>query len=160
MKPVAVAAVAAGTFASGFLLSSYNESQLSKIVDIQQQTIKNQTSLIESLMSENEDLRTRLNVVREVTMTGYTPTKKECDADPLIAASMKPVRLGTIAVSRDLFEKGWTFGRRVYIINHGIFQINDLMAKHHQNRIDMFFWKTSDAKRIGTQSVKVALLGE
>merc|ERR1711879_739749 len=39
--------------------------------------------------------------VKTVTVTAYNPTTDQTDSDPLIAASMRKVRLGTIAVSRD-----------------------------------------------------------
>ena len=42
---------------------------------------------------------------------------------------MRKVRQGTIAVSRDLFDQGWVFGRKVRIEGLGIFEINDLMNK-------------------------------
>ena len=60
--------------------------------------------------------------VRKVTVTAYNPTTDQCDSDPLIAASMRKVRLGTIAVSRDLFDQGWVFGRKVRIEGIGIFR--------------------------------------
>ncbi len=52
--------------------------------------------------------------VRNVTVTAYNPTTSQCDADPLIAASMRKVRSGTIAVSRDLFNQGWVLPQGPY----------------------------------------------
>jgi len=99
-----------------------------------------------------------LSPVRTVTVTAYNPTSDQCDDDPLIAASMRKVRAGTIAVSRDLFDQGWVFGRKVRIEGYGIFEINDLMNKRFTKRVDIFMWDEDQAKQFGKKNVKVALL--
>ncbi|MBC17722.1 conserved protein of unknown function [Pseudodesulfovibrio profundus] len=96
--------------------------------------------------------------VKTVTVTAYNPTTDQTDSDPLIAASMRKVRLGTIAVSRDLFDQGWVFGRKVRIEGLGIFEINDLMNKRFTRRIDIFMWDENQARQFGKKNVKVALL--
>lgn len=96
--------------------------------------------------------------VRTVTVTAYNPTSDQCDQDPLIAASMRKVRLGTIAVSRDLFDQGWVFGRKVRIEGLGIFEINDLMNKRFTQRIDIFMWDETQAKKFGKKNIRAALL--
>ena len=96
--------------------------------------------------------------VRTVTVTAYNPTTSQCDEDPLIAASMRKVRLGTIAVSRDLFDQGWVFGRKVRIEGLGIFEINDLMNKRFTQRIDIFMWDEGKARQFGKKNIKAALL--
>ena len=99
-----------------------------------------------------------LSPVRTVTVTAYNPTTDQCDADPLIAASMRKVRSGTIAVSRDLFNQGWVFGRKVRIEGYGIFEINDLMNKRFTQRIDIFMWDENQARQFGKKNIKAALL--
>ncbi len=96
--------------------------------------------------------------VRKVTVTAYNPTTDQCDSDPLIAASMRKVRTGTIAVSRDLFDQGWVFGRKVRIEGIGIFEINDLMNKRFTQRIDIFMWDENQARQFGKKNIKAALL--
>lgn len=96
--------------------------------------------------------------VRTVTVTAYNPTTDQCDSDPLIAASMRKVRSGTIAVSRDLFDQGWVFGRKVRIEGIGIFEINDLMNKRFTQRIDIFMWDETQARQFGKKNIKAALL--
>ena len=96
--------------------------------------------------------------VRTVTVTAYNPTTSQCDEDPLIAASMRKVRSGTIAVSRDLFDQGWVFGRKVRIEGVGIFEINDLMNKRFTQRIDIFMWDENQAREFGKKNIKAALL--
>ncbi|MFW6323774.1 MAG: 3D domain-containing protein [Desulfovibrionales bacterium] len=96
--------------------------------------------------------------VFEVDVTAYTPTERECDEDPLIAASMRKVRLGTVAVSRDLFESGWVFGKKIYITGYGIYEINDLMNSRFTKRVDIFMWERDKAMNFGRKKIKVALL--
>lgn len=96
--------------------------------------------------------------VRTVTVTAYNPLEDQCDADPYIAASMRKVRLGTVAVSRDLFDQGWVFGKKIRIEGLGIFEINDLMNKRFTKRVDVFMWDESDAMKFGHKTIKAALL--
>lgn len=101
----------------------------------------------------------RATVVNAV-VTAYSPHRKQTDKDPHVAASMRKVREGTVAVSRDLFWDGWTFGRKVYIEGHGVFEINDLMNERYSCRIDVFRWSKEKAKQFGAVERRVALLGE
>jgi 3D (Asp-Asp-Asp) domain-containing protein len=94
-----------------------------------------------------------------VKLTAYTPRKEECDDDPLITASMKKVRSGGIAVSRDLYKLGWTFGKFVKIEGHGIFEITDLMNSKHKKSIDVFMWDLKKANKFGIKYRSVTLLG-
>jgi 3D (Asp-Asp-Asp) domain-containing protein len=96
--------------------------------------------------------------VKKVTVTAYNPTEDQCDEDPYVAASMRRVRSGTIAVSRDLFQQGWVFGRKVRIKGMGIFEINDLMNKRFSNRIDVFMWDRDRAVAFGKRRIEAALL--
>ncbi len=115
---------------------------------------------VRMLVSDPEYL-TRLEAqtrpVATVTVTAYNATPEQCDADPGIAASMRPVKAGTIAVSRDLFDKGWVFGKKVRLEGLGIFEINDLMAARHSKAIDIFL-ADGDAMNFGKRRAKAALL--
>lgn len=96
--------------------------------------------------------------VLNVTVTAYNPVEDQCDEDPLIAASMRKVREGTVAVSRDLFDQGWVFGKKVRIEGLGIFEINDLMNKRYSKRIDIFMWDEGKARQFGKRASRAALL--
>jgi 3D (Asp-Asp-Asp) domain-containing protein len=96
--------------------------------------------------------------VKSVTITAYNPSEEQCDEDPLVAASMRTVRTGTIAVSRDLFDQGWVFGRKVRIEGLGIFEINDLMNKRYSRSIDVFMWDENQATAFGRRKARAALL--
>jgi 3D (Asp-Asp-Asp) domain-containing protein len=96
--------------------------------------------------------------VKTVTVTAYNPTEGQCDADPLVAASMRRVRTGTIAVSRDLFDQGWVFGKKVRIAGLGIFEVNDLMNKRFSSSVDVFMWDEGEARAFGRRKARAALL--
>lgn len=95
--------------------------------------------------------------VATVTVTAYNADPAQTDSDPEIAASMRRVRPGTIAVSRDLFNKGWVFGRKVRLEGLGIFEINDLMNARHSKAIDIFL-AGGDAMQFGKRRTTAALL--
>lgn len=93
-----------------------------------------------------------------VTITAYTPSINECDNDPQHTAIMTKPRPGTIAVSRDLLEAGWTFGKRVWIKNHGVFVINDLMNKRYKKRIDIVMFDKNQAIQFGKRESVAVLI--
>jgi 3D (Asp-Asp-Asp) domain-containing protein len=95
---------------------------------------------------------------RIVDVSAYSGSKSECDADPHIAASLQPPRPGTVAVSRDLFNMGWTFGKRVYLIGLGPYIINDVMHQRYQMRVDVFMDHKRAAKEFGVRTTE-AILG-
>lgn len=118
---------------------------------------------IEALDEERQELARQVAElekmnIKEVTVTAYSPTAAECGPEPQVTASMVKVRPGIVAVSRDLFDQGWVFGRKVYVKGHGIFEIADLMHRRHTQRMDIFFPNTEQARRFGVKQVEVALL--
>lgn len=96
--------------------------------------------------------------VRVVKVTAYSPRQEETDSTPDITAANTKVRPGIVAVSRDLFDKGWIFGKKVYIKSLGIFTIEDLMAKRKTNQIDIFMPDTTAALAFGRQNLEAYLL--
>lgn len=98
------------------------------------------------VISENK------NMARFVTMTAYTKKKGE------ITASGEKVRAGAVAVSRDLFDQGFVFGKKVYIHGLGLYEITDLMHDRHTNKIDLFVGTEKEAKTFGVTEAKISLL--
>ena len=94
-----------------------------------------------------------------VTVTAYSPREVETDSTPFITASNSPVRPGIVAVSRDLFESGWVFGKKVYIKNMGVFIIDDLMAESKREHLDIFMYDSGQAEHFGVKKLEVFLLG-
>lgn len=85
-----------------------------------------------------------------VTVTAYSPTIEECDDDPFITAYQRPVKVGTIAISRDLEnEFGWQAGDLVHVIGLGVFEVNDRMHHKWKKRVDIFFSDTEKAVSFG-----------
>jgi 3D (Asp-Asp-Asp) domain-containing protein len=103
-------------------------------------------------------LEEQSRAVTLVTVTAYNADPAQTDSDPDIAASMRKVRPGTIAVSRDLFDRGWVFGRKVRLEGLGIFVINDLMAARHDKAIDIFIGSNAQCQAFGRRHIRAALL--
>jgi 3D (Asp-Asp-Asp) domain-containing protein len=128
-----------------------------EVMKLQTEALIDCSNFVSSTL-EQERNKAKDNEVLNVTVTAYTPCAKECGNDPMVAASMKPVKTGTVAVSRDLFNLGWVFGKKIYIEGHGIFRINDLTHKRYKKRVDVFYWDKDTARKFGKKMMKVALL--
>ena len=90
--------------------------------------------------------------MKDVAITAYSMNGMR------MAASLKIPKVGTIAVSRDLFENGWVFGKKVHLAGLGIFTVNDLMHPRFLNRIDIFMESKANAKRFGIVKATAVLL--
>jgi 3D (Asp-Asp-Asp) domain-containing protein len=99
-----------------------------------------------------------LRDVKNITVSAYTPSKKECNEDNNRNAIMKKPRPGDVAISRDLLKEGWNFGDKVYILGHGIFRIADLMNKRYTNSVDILVFDVKHARKIGRKKTTAALL--
>lgn len=95
---------------------------------------------------------------RTLTVTAYSPRPLETDGTPWQTASCKRVREGIVAVSRDLYERGWGFGKKVYVEDHGVFTIDDLMSSSKKQCIDIFMLNTDKALEFGKKRLAVVLL--
>lgn len=90
---------------------------------------------------------------KRVKVTAYTP--HECGGSK-VTASNTMVREGIIAVSKDLYAEGWTFGR-IVIIDNRKYTIEDILPSRNQG-LDIFFWSRTEAKEFGVQHKHVTLL--
>lgn len=108
-----------------------------------------------------EQMKSDENPVIPVTVTAYSPTEEECDSDPYITAFQKPVREGTIAISRDLErEFGWQLGDKVHITGLGEFEVWDRMHPRWKKRVDIFFHDTEKAISFGKKQARVIKIGK
>jgi len=114
--------------------------------------------LLTRFVASNRKRILDLQRTRSLTVTAYSPRIRETDSTPHLTASNKPVRPGIVAVSRDLFDSGWVFGKKVYIKQYGIFTIDDLMAEDKRNHIDIFMYDTGEAVAFGKQVLTVSLV--
>lgn len=94
-----------------------------------------------------------------LTITAYSPSIAATDGTPFLTASNSPVREGIVAVSRDLQDRGWSFGRKVYIDSMGVFTIEDLLHERWTNQLDVFMFSTQRAIQFGKKNLRVFLLG-
>ena len=117
-------------------------------------------SLLSKFVAENHKRINTYKVKRTLTVTAYSPERNQTDDTPNITATNNRVRPGIVAVSRDLFDKGWVFGKKVYIKGMGIFTIDDLMHQRKRNQVDIFMPDTSQALEFGRQQRDVYLLEE
>jgi 3D (Asp-Asp-Asp) domain-containing protein len=95
----------------------------------------------------------------DAVITAYSPTEDQCDSDPLITASMTKVRIGIVALSRDL-EKDYNlkFGDIVYIYGLGPFKFQDRMHKRWKKKVDVFMWSRKDALQFGRQERRIQFI--
>ena len=103
-----------------------------------------------------------------VTATIYHATPEQTDSTPDITASNKKIDLSNplkhrwIAVSRDLEEKGLTFGVKVCVTGagnlDGIWTVQDRMHHRWTNRID--FLVNEDLKGGKWENVRVEILND
>lgn len=147
----------------GYLVGTAPTATTEQVYIVDRATYKENAALaaqIQELEAEVDKLQAALDETRVVhaTLTAYSPDQNQTDGDPFVTASMEKVKEGCVAVSRDLFYKGWVFGRRIYIEGKGIFVINDLMHSRKTNQIDIFRFSTTKAEAFGIQHARVVLL--
>ena len=94
-----------------------------------------------------------------LTVTAYSSTElKSYPEQQLLTASLLKPKEGGIAVSRDLFSSGWVFGKKVYIKNHGVFVITDLMSNAKIRSVDIYMNDYDRALQFGKKQIEVVLL--
>lgn len=103
------------------------------------------------------ELKERYNV--RVTVTAYSPSVEETDGTPYITSSLLEPKPWTVAVSRDLYNNGWTEGKYIYINQIGRFRILDKMNHRKYKSVDIFFSNKKQAIRFGIRkNILIALL--
>lgn len=120
---------------------------------------KEQLMEFERLITIKDHLINSMKKGKQLVVTAYTADISETDASPFITASNTRVREGIVAVSQDLFAKGWVFGKKVYIVDEGVFTIEDLLHKRKRNQLDIFMNNKRKALHFGRKKLKVFLLG-
>ena len=94
-----------------------------------------------------------------LTVTAYSPVElREYPDQQLLTASLSKPKEGVVAVSRDLFKQGWVFGKKVYIKNHGVFIITDLMGNSKTKSVDIYMDDQGRAIQFGRKQIEVVLL--
>ena len=135
----------------------YNSIQLitSRNTLAEQRLISDQQEeTINTLKADKADLEKRLarKSTRLVTITAYTSIATKHTA---IMTHPKP---GTCAVSQDLLDDGWTFGKKVYLAGLGIYTISDLMNNEALATIDIFMDNRKEALEFGKWQTKATVI--
>ncbi len=136
------------------------EASYTRIAQLEQslQEERDKIAVLDNFVMTNQETIKGLQRRKVLTVTAYSPRPEETNEDPFTTASNRPVRAGIVAVSRDLFDEGWVFGRKVYIKGLGVFTIDDLMHQRKRNQIDIFMFETAKARDFGLQKLEVYLL--
>lgn len=144
----------------GMLLCGSSLSTLSANVDTKYVGLHKKIEELESVVRLQKATLETNKTVRSIKLTAYNAHGSQTDSDPTITASMKKPKPGMVAVSRDLFYSGWTFGKKVYIEDLGIYTIEDLMSEKHSNAIDVLVTSKKEAKKFGKQNRRAVLISD
>lgn len=141
-------------------LSSMVEASRTRIVELEQSLLEERAKIavLNKFVMTNHQTLKGLQRKKVLTVTAYSPRTGETDDTPYHTATNTRVRPGIVAVSRDLFDEGWVFGRKVYIKGMGVFTIDDLMHERKRNQVDIFMYETDKALDFGLRKLEVYLL--
>ena len=96
-----------------------------------------------------------------VKVTAYNPVRSQTDSSPLITASNKRVRLGMVALSRDLErEFGLMFGDTIYLDGIGRFVFEDRMHRRKRRQADILMFNPIEARKFGVKNSYLFILEE
>jgi len=99
-------------------------------------------------------------MVKEVTVTAYSPSPLLTDKTPfemasgIVASPEDLEQLRYVAISRDLKKLGVKYGDTVFIG----FEVQDLMSPKAKNSVDIFFRNITLAKLFGAQKRSVIFI--
>ncbi len=96
-----------------------------------------------------------------VKVTAYNPVGSQTDNSPLITASNKRVRVGMVALSRDLErEFGFRFGDTVHLHGIGRFVFEDRMHRRKRRQVDILMFNPGEARKFGVKRSYLFVLEE
>ena len=131
-------------------------------IDIEDLQLVNKTFQIKINENKKEiqTLKLIINETSNITVkaTAYNAVPEQTDNEPDVNACRKYPRIGRIAVSQDLFYKGWTCGKWISIQGLGIFQIDDVMHVRKTDQVDVIMEKVKEAIDFGVKKNLNAVL--
>ena len=131
-------------------------------IDIEDLQLVNKTFQIKINENKKEiqTLKLIINETSNITVkaTAYNAVPEQTDNESNVNACRKYPRIGRIAVSQDLFYKGWTCGKWISIQGLGIFQIDDVMHKRKTDQVDVIMEKVKEAIDFGVKKNLNAVL--
>ncbi|MFO7702314.1 MAG: hypothetical protein R6V37_04910 [Psychroflexus maritimus] len=130
-----------------------------KIIKEYQTYIIKYEKIIEAYKWEIENIKDKkimdFYVIDNATVTAYSPSPEETDSTPNQTAIMETPVIGyTCAVSRDL---KYLLGKRIYIEGLGVFEVNDVMHKRYEKRVDLCMYK-GNAIEFGKQNHNIVII--
>jgi len=142
-----------------FAFFSISADQYIDIEDLQYVNTTFQIKINEN-KKEIQTLKLIINETSNITVkaTAYNAVPEQTDNEPDVNACRKYPRIGRIAVSQDLFYKGWTCGKWISIQGLGIFQIDDVMHVRKTNQVDIIMEKVKEAIDFGVKKNLNAVL--
>ena len=93
-----------------------------------------------------------------VSISAYSSSPDETDGSPYVPAAGGINKVGQIAVSPDLYKRGWTFNKSVIIEGVGTFVIRDLMNEKWTKKIDILMSSKDKAKKFGNKKGTASLI--
>jgi 3D (Asp-Asp-Asp) domain-containing protein len=94
-----------------------------------------------------------------VKVTAYNPVRSQTDDSPFVTASNKRVKVGMVALSRDLErEFGFAFGDTVYLHGFGSFVFEDRMHRRKKRHVDILMLDSMEARRFGVKNSYLLVL--
>ena len=95
---------------------------------------------------------------KEVAVKVSAYTLRECNHNRGKTASLKRVKEGHIAVSRDLERKhGLKFGDKVYISGLGEFEFQDRTSIRKKNWVDVYMSSHAKARKFGVKRLTMMI---
>jgi len=135
-----------------------NEHEKSEI-RLEMEKVRDESTLLRMVVLANLSKIADPIPNKVLTVTAYTSVElQEYPEQQLLTASSEKPKEGAIAVSRDLFKQGWVFGKKVYIKNHGVFIITDLMGNSKIKSVDIYMNDQGRAMQFGKKQIEVVLL--
>ena len=134
-----------------FLLLGYNIDKSSREITNLQLVNKAFQTEIKAHEKRIRSLEFIINETSNITVkaTAYNAVPEQTDNESDVNACRKNPRIGRIAVSQDLFYKGWTCGKWISIQGLGIFQIDDVMHVRKTNQVDVIKERIKEAEIFG-----------
>lgn len=144
-------AVIIGSILAAGVIFIFANSYRAESMPAQELTIEEQ---IDNLRAELQSIK-QSRAVR-VRLTSYNSVPEQTDGTPCVTAINTRCRPGIVAVSRDLLEAGWTYGKKVWIEGYGVYVIEDIMDSRFIQAIDI--WLPRGRKPIGDEQVLAAVV--
>jgi 3D (Asp-Asp-Asp) domain-containing protein len=134
-------------FLSFILVSSlvgYDFIKYTEELEIQTQWNKHEITLLQQKVIKLQQI---INEVSNITVkaTAYNAVAEQTDSDPNITACLTKPTIGSVAVSQDLYFKGWTCGKKIHIKGLGVFIIKDVMHYRKTKQIDILIETIEEA---------------